>query len=188
MSNNNFWLDTLNNNLLKAYNFFKPKHWTQQHNEIWANALCYEKHEAITEAFNKYYEVGSHMPKPAEIKKLIREIHPVKLPALVERKVEELPQCDKIIHAAWIKFNVLQNDFEFPFRSEVHVTDDQAVLICNMEAKRTNSPHAIEKMFWLTDVWGCLKVEQTDEEIMEILQRPRVDHGQAPNYQQYLTQ
>ena len=101
---------------------------------------------------------------------------------LKKYKQDELPQCDETIQSAWIRFNKLQNNQDFAFRSRVDMTDDQAIMICNLEAKRTNMPYAIKKRFWLTDVWGCLKIEFTDSEIMEALKKPITNNGPVPKY------
>lgn len=178
----NIWLDTLNYNISKAHRFFKPKDWSEEHNEIWLDALQWAKVDQINESFKIWYRQGKYMPKPADIVKIINDLNPIKPPSLLENKQEKLPECNKTIQSAWIRFNKLQNDFDFPYVSKVEMTDDQAILICNMEAKRIEIPSAIKKEFWLTDVWGEMKKEKTDAEIMEDLKKDRIDSGPVPKY------
>ena len=70
----NIWLDTLNYNISKAHRFFKPKDWSEEHNDIWRDALQWAKVDQINEAFKIWYRQGKYMPKPSEIVKIVNDL------------------------------------------------------------------------------------------------------------------
>lgn len=189
--NNQIWIDELTNNLRAAYSFFRPKHWTEMHNKIWEEALQWESAERITHAFTEYYKTGKHMPKPAEILSLIKDLYPKQQPARIDYKPpeEERRACDPLIQSAWVRFNKLQCNYNFPFETKVQLTDDQAITICNLEAKRLEYPDAIQKMFWLKEIWGHDKPYQTDEQKMEsVKKKARTNTEPPPDYSHVLNE
>lgn len=192
------WIDSLTNNLMTANQFFNPKSWSAEHNTIWQNAMSGYTANEITEAFQTYYSRGKHMPKPSEIISIIRELHPRKTDRerndqriLDDESKQENHDCCPIIASANMIFNRLQSglNIRFPYpdgaTKRVPMTDEQAILICNYEAKRFNDPDAIDETFWLTEVWGKPKPKRTMEQRLAALRKPRKsrsDFGPTPDY------
>lgn len=176
MKHTQAWLDNLADNLMTAIEFFAPKNWSDKHNGIWERALTGCSANQITEAFSKYYERGKHMPKPAEILTIVRERHPSKTDreredqrTVDERTRDEGGECNAIVASAWLIFNRIQSGLTIKFeeqggpaRIRVPMTDEHAILICNHEAKRTENPHAINKMFWIEGIWGHPKPDASE--------------------------
>jgi hypothetical protein len=189
----NFWNDSLKANLKKASDFYRPKVWSIDHNKIWQDALKGYKAEEITQAFEDYYRSSAYMPKPSEIIKIMRYFSPQRTNQQPEAEHEPLPDCNEIIASAWIRFNFIQNGFELKFEApepgtetkRVRMTDCQAILICNLEAKRCRFPDAIQEAFWLFDVWGKAKAHRTSEQRLAASQTPKPNKqelGPVPDY------
>lgn len=189
------WIDNLSNNLSKAQQFFNPKVWSADHNSIWQNALSGFKADQISVAFQEYFARGKHMPKPAEIITIIRELYPRQTDRQRndQREHEENAKQDgktfcPIIANAWLQFNQLQSKQRIPVSKEIphiEMTDDQAILICNYEARRMNAPDAISETFWIFDVWKMPKPKRTVEEQLAALlapKQPKSSFGQTPDY------
>ena len=182
MTNTQVWTDSLTHCLDRAGKFYKPRHWSTGHNKVWSEALAYFKVNEIQDAFREYFKVGSHMPKPAEIINLIRELHPKQKAEHQELEAEVINPAGPIITEAWVRLNKLQSAFVFSQHSAVVITDDQAVLICNLEAKRLNFPDSIKPMFWLEEIWGFNKPDRTTAQMQESLAADRSACGEAPDY------
>lgn len=188
---------TLEEQIQAAVNFFNPRGWSKENNRIWSDTLDgFTAHE-IRAAFAEYYKSNEYMPKPASIRKLVlkhRKDNPRALGPASPAPTNPKPQgrvytkSELIIQAAWYRLNKLAG---LPVRLDCdakhfEISDDQAVLICNYEAKRLNSPGGIPDRFWLSDVWGRNQPKLTPLERYEELQRPRIESlessGPVPDY------
>jgi hypothetical protein len=190
MSKNQFWQESLHRNLTTAHGFFQPRGWSQDHNKIWLNVLNGWPADQIDYAFKEYYAVGKHMPKPSEIIEILRKLYPPRTDR--ERNDERLMreesgderECDPIIATAWVILIGLQNTLPIRIgvgQKRVPMTDDQAVMICNLEAKRLNHPDAIAPEFWLREVWGRAKPARTVDQMLSRL-RSQSPQSPVPDY------
>jgi len=182
----NIWQENLYHCLDRAKGFYTPKVWTDDHNRIWVDALRGHKSQSITDAFGEYFKVGKHMPKPTEIISIIQTLNPRKPPSQKEIEIEPINPASPIIAAAWIRLNKLQSNFILCEQSDIKMSDDEAILICNMEANRLNFADAINEIFWLEDVWGKPKPARTPQQGLDALSADRINYGTASDYSDLL--
>ena len=196
MRNSQAWENQLTECLQKAANFYSPRAWSEDHNRIWIKTLGRFPANHIHEAFEFFYETGKHMPKPAEIIEIIKRFHPPKTDREKndERVEEERRETggdgtDPIVASAWYRFNKIQNGVNLRFEEKksrparVQMTDEQAIMICNYEARRLDMPYAIKQTFWIKGVWGFDKPKNR----LEIEKKKRGFKPQPmPDYRSFL--
>jgi hypothetical protein len=138
----------LNKILVEFYGKELDYHRTQ----VWLEALRGFTASDIETALKRHVQVGRFSPTPAEIINHLNELN-AKKRNHAEPETQPYTPCIKRINDAWVTFLREVNDFELPSSPASSMPFEEAVIICNQEAKRCNEPDAIPDEYKIPDIW-----------------------------------